>query len=59
MTPAKLKASQEFATSRGIQPLKHHLLPRPKGFAVTVQGLKDSGKKCLSIRVDEDIFYNF
>ena len=43
LTPAKLKASQEYALSKGIEPLKHHLLPRPKGFAVSVKALKDSG----------------
>ena len=44
MTPQKLKASQEYALSKGMEPLKHHLLPRPKGFSVTVSALKDSGK---------------
>ena len=49
MTPAKLTASQEFALSKGIEPLKHHLLPRPKGFAVTINALKDSSK-CARFR---------
>ena len=44
MTPEKLKASQEYAESKGMKPLKHHLLPRPKGFSVTVNALKDSGR---------------
>eukprot|EP00795_Rhopilema_esculentum_P017320 gene17320-8898_t len=51
MTPAKLKASQEFAVSKGIQPLKHHLLPRPKGFAFTVHALKNSVPAIYDIEV--------
>jgi len=51
MTPEKLKASQEYAESKGIKPLKHHLLPRPKGFSVTVIALKDSVPAIYDIEV--------
>lgn len=37
----KIEASREFALSRGLEPLEHVLLPRTKGFAATVQGLRE------------------
>ena len=37
----KIEASREFALSRGLEPLQHVLLPRTKGFAATVQGLRE------------------
>ncbi|XP_065648587.1 1-acyl-sn-glycerol-3-phosphate acyltransferase delta isoform X2 [Hydra vulgaris] len=40
-TDEKLKASQEFSLNNGIVPLKHHLLPRTKGFSLIVEGLHD------------------
>jgi len=36
----KLKASQEFALSRGLPKLEHHLTPRVKGFSLIVPHLK-------------------
>ncbi len=38
----KLKASKEFAISRGIEPFKHHLVPRTKGFVHTIKTLDPS-----------------
>ncbi len=38
-TPEKFKASQEFALSRGMEPFKHHLVPRTKGFVHTIRTL--------------------
>ena len=43
-TPAKILASQQFALENNKQPLKHHLLPRPKGFAVAVKMLDGASK---------------
>lgn len=40
-TEEKLKASQEFAIKAGKTPLKYHLYPRTKGFAVVVNKLRD------------------
>jgi len=40
-TEEKLKASQEFAIKNGKKPLKYHLYPRTKGFAVVVHNLRD------------------
>lgn len=37
----KIEASREFALNRGLEPLRHVLLPRTKGFAATVQGLRE------------------
>ncbi len=36
-TKEKFAASREFAQSKGITPLNHHLLPRTKGFTHTIQ----------------------
>jgi len=36
----KHKASLEFAASRGLPQLKHHLIPRTKGFALTSEHMK-------------------
>lgn len=40
LTPSKLKASQEYAAKVGVKPTSHVLLPRTKGFAASVFGLK-------------------
>ncbi|XP_063047559.1 1-acyl-sn-glycerol-3-phosphate acyltransferase delta [Engraulis encrasicolus] len=39
-TPHKHHISMEVADSKGLPRLKHHLLPRTKGFWVTVQNLR-------------------
>ncbi|KAL2083023.1 hypothetical protein ACEWY4_020796 [Coilia grayii] len=39
-TEKKHKISMEVAESKGLPKLKHHLLPRTKGFCVTVQNLR-------------------
>jgi len=42
-TPArlqKIEIRRDFASSRGLEPLSHVLLPRTKGFAATVEGLR-------------------
>ena len=35
LSPEKLAASQEFAASRNLPILNHHLVPRTKGFSFT------------------------
>lgn len=40
-TEDKLRASQEYAKQKNIEPLKHHLIPRTKGFSVIAKNLKD------------------
>lgn len=42
-TEAKLQASNEHARANGLPELKHHLLPRSRGFALTVQYFKGKG----------------
>lgn len=39
-TPKKHQLSMQVAESKGLPKLKHHLLPRTKGFWVTVQNLR-------------------
>ncbi|XP_019851690.1 PREDICTED: 1-acyl-sn-glycerol-3-phosphate acyltransferase delta-like [Amphimedon queenslandica] len=39
-TEEKFKESVEYAKKNGIQPLKHHLLPRTKGYAILVNSLR-------------------
>lgn len=34
----------QVAQAKGLPSLKHHLLPRTKGFAVTVRSLRNVGK---------------
>ncbi|XP_068697900.1 uncharacterized protein [Montipora foliosa] len=41
LTEAKRQASLDYARSSGVPELKHHLLPRPRGFALTVQYFKN------------------
>lgn len=41
LTEAKRQASAEYARANGLPELKHHLLPRSKGFSMTVQYFKD------------------
>lgn len=38
--PTKLEASRAFALSRGMQPTRHVLIPRTKGFVATTEGLR-------------------
>lgn len=44
---AKHEASVKFAEERNLVPLKHHLIPRPKGFVTCVPLLQKH--KCPSI----------
>ena len=44
LTEAKVQASVEYAREHGLPELKHHLLPRSRGFSMTVQYFKDKGK---------------
>lgn len=48
-TPKKHRVSMEVAESKGLPKLKYHLLPRTKGFWVTVQNLRGTGERreCL------------
>ncbi|KAJ8248281.1 hypothetical protein GJAV_G00240320 [Gymnothorax javanicus] len=39
-TEEKHKISMQVAESKGLPKLKHHLLPRTKGFSITVQNLR-------------------
>jgi len=40
LTPGKLEASREFAASRGLPLLSHHLVPRTKGFSLVASHMK-------------------
>nr|XP_039259904.1 1-acyl-sn-glycerol-3-phosphate acyltransferase delta-like isoform X1 [Styela clava] len=41
-TEKKFKLSMEIAEKKGLKPLKHHLLPRTRGFRMMTQGLRSS-----------------
>ena len=43
-TEEKHKISLEIAKKKGLPVMKHHLLPRTKGFVLSMQGVKGSGK---------------
>jgi 1-acyl-sn-glycerol-3-phosphate acyltransferase len=38
-TPGKLRANAEWAAERGLEPTRHVLIPRTKGFVATIEGL--------------------
>ncbi len=40
LTAAKLAAAQAFARERGLREPRHVLVPRPKGFSASIQGLR-------------------
>lgn len=40
-TPEKIRASSAWAAERGIEPFRHVLVPRSKGFVATVEGLRE------------------
>lgn len=40
ITPEKLSQSRDYARAHGLKPHRHLLLPRTKGFAASVQGLR-------------------
>ena len=42
-TPEKHEASLEVSRKKGYPELKHHLLPRTKGFAYSMQEMKGKG----------------
>lgn len=43
-TPSKSAQSREYAAANGLQPLKHLLLPRTKGFASAVECFRNSAR---------------
>ena len=42
LTPEKLKLSQKFAKENNLPVLKHHLIPRFKGFSELIRGMEPS-----------------
>lgn len=40
----------EVAEKKGLPKLKYHLLPRTKGFSVTVQNLRGKGESFLAFK---------
>ena len=51
-TEAKLQSSREYAQSKGLPELKHHLLPRPRGLSITLHQFKDTGRKQTDRQTD-------
>lgn len=43
-TEDKYEEGIEYARRMGVQPLKHHLMPRTKGYAILAESLKKDGK---------------
>ena len=54
LTAAKLKASQSFAAKSGFAATQHVLLPRPKGFAASVAGLRGYVRAVYSLTITYD-----
>ncbi|MCM2323845.1 MAG: lysophospholipid acyltransferase family protein [Oligoflexia bacterium] len=40
LTPEKLRRNQAYALRKGLEPFRNVLMPRPKGFAAAVEGLR-------------------
>lgn len=53
-TEEKHKASVEFAKKRGIPVLKHHLIPRTKGFTTSLQFLREKCKYIVDVQLAFD-----
>lgn len=53
-TPEKHRASVEYAHSMGLKPLKHHLMPRVKGFTFAIRCL--ARKIFVEKLYDENLF---
>ena len=51
VTPEKLAVSQTYAAKRGLPPTVSVMLPRPKGFAASVCGLRDHVKAVYSVTI--------
>lgn len=54
LTAAKLEASRAYAVKSGVTPPKHVMLPRPKGFAASVQGLRSHVRAVYSLTITYD-----
>ena len=46
----------KFAQEKGLPELKHHLLPRTKGFTLLVQGAEDRSKMSFSFFSKSNFF---
>lgn len=57
-TPKKHQISMQVAESKGLPKLKHHLLPRTKGFWVTVQNLRGTGEVPSVVTFPSTVFRN-
>lgn len=50
-TPTKHEASVKFSRERGMTELKHHLIPRTKGFTASLKALKAKCPSMLDIQL--------
>lgn len=50
-TPAKLAKSREYARLRGVEPMKHLLIPRTTGFVATIAGLRSHVQAVYSFTI--------
>lgn len=53
-TESKHKASVEFAKERGMPVLKHHLIPRTKGFTTSIPYIRDKCKYIVDVQLAFD-----
>lgn len=57
LTPEKLALGQEFSRERGMTVLKHHLVPRTRGFVQVLENMDVSKMGCIydtTLVIDED-----
>jgi len=49
--PSKLASSQRYAEREGLEPLRHLLLPRTKGFVAAVEGLREHADAIYDVTI--------
>ena len=55
-TENKRVASMQIAREKGLPELKHHILPRTKGFTLLLQGAENRSKFLILSRISDSIF---
>ena len=57
-TVEKHKLAVKYAQEKGLPVLKHHLVPRTKGFAVLAEHFKPGGNVLADNAIDPDMDFN-
>jgi 1-acyl-sn-glycerol-3-phosphate acyltransferase len=55
LTRDKLRANMEWAKSKGLEPTRHVMIPRTKGFVATVDGMRDHVRALYDITIGYEV----